>query len=131
MGIEPFLVASSVRCIIAQRLARVLCTSCRRPIRLSADSVRHAGFTVESDIDAFEAVGCARCGGGGYRGRIGLYEIMPVTPGIRDLTLASASSDQIGATARAGGMRTLRDDAFRKVIRGHTSIDEAIRVLGT
>jgi type IV pilus assembly protein PilB len=131
MGIEPFLVASSVRCVIAQRLARVLCTSCRRPVTLSADSLRHAGFAADHDVEAQEAVGCARCGGGGYRGRIGLYEIMPVTAAIRDLTLSSASSDQIGAAARADGMRTLRDDAFAKVVQGHTSIDEAIRVLGT
>ncbi len=131
MGIEPFLVASSVRCVVAQRLTRLLCTSCRRPVTLTADAMRRAGFAAEHDIEAHEAHGCARCGGGGYRGRIGIYEIMPVTTTIRDLALARASTDQIAAAARAEGMRTLRDDAFEKVRQGLTAIDEVMRVLGT
>ncbi|HET9125429.1 MAG TPA: ATPase, T2SS/T4P/T4SS family, partial [Solirubrobacteraceae bacterium] len=131
MGIEPFLVASSVRCVVAQRLNRMLCTSCRRPVTLRADALRHAGFDCDGDIEAFEAVGCARCGGGGYRGRVGIYEIMPVSPAIRQLALDRAASDAVAAAARREGMRTLRDDALRKVREGVTSIDEVIRVLGT
>jgi type IV pilus assembly protein PilB len=130
MGIEPFLVASSVRCIIAQRLTRVLCTSCRRPVTLRAQALRQAGFDCDQDIEAYEAVGCARCAGGGYRGRIGIYEIMPVSAAIRQLALESAASDTIGATARSEGMSTLRDDALRKVREGVTAIDEVMRVLG-
>ena len=79
MGIEPFLVASSVRCVIAQRLARVLCTVCKRPVKLEAGILGQSGFPIEHDIDAYEAVGCGRCGGSGYRGRIGIYEIMPMS----------------------------------------------------
>ena len=131
MGIEPFLVASSVRCVIAQRLTRLLCTSCRRPVTLTVAALRRAGFVTEHDVEAYEAHGCARCSGGGYRGRIGIYEIMPVTSTIRDLALASVSSDQVAAAARAEGMRTLRDDAFEKVRQGLTAIDEVMRVLGT
>jgi len=131
MGIEPFLVASSVRCVVAQRLTRMLCTSCRRPVTLRAEALRHAGFDCDEDIDAFEAGGCARCGGGGYRGRIGIYEIMPVSPAIRQLALDTAASDAIASTARSEGMRTLRDDALRKVREGLTAIDEVVRVLGS
>jgi type IV pilus assembly protein PilB len=129
MGIEPFLIASSVRCVVAQRLARVLCT-CKRRVTLEARTLTQAGFSTDHDVDAYEAVGCPRCGGGGYRGRIGVYEIMPVSDGIRDLTLQSASADRIAETARAEGMRTLREDAFEKVKQGVTAIDEVLRVLG-
>jgi type IV pilus assembly protein PilB len=131
MGIAPFLVASSVRCVIAQRLARVLCTGCKRPVRLEGRLLAQAGFPGDRDVDAFEAAGCARCGGSGYRGRSGIYEVMPISDAIRDLALHSASADQIAATARAEGMRTLRQDAFEKVCQGVTAIDEVMRVLGS
>jgi type IV pilus assembly protein PilB len=130
MGIEPFLVASSVRCVVAQRLARVLCTGCKRPIRLEANLLARSGFNASQDIEAFEAVGCPRCSGSGYRGRVGIYEIMPVSDEIRDLALHSASADRIMETARAQGMRTLREDAFEKVRQGVTGVDEVLRVLG-
>jgi type IV pilus assembly protein PilB len=129
MGIEPFLVASSVRCVVAQRLARVLCT-CKRPVTLESSLLMRAGFPAEGDIAAYEANGCPRCGGGGYRGRIGVYEIMPVSDAIRDLALHSASADRIAETARSEGMRTLRQDAFEKVKHGVTAVDEVLRVLG-
>jgi type IV pilus assembly protein PilB len=131
MGIEPFLVASSVRCVIAQRLARVLCTSCKRPVTVESNVLEQAGFAVGHDLQVFEPGGCTRCGSSGYRGRIGIYEIMPISDPIRDLALHSASADQIMATARAEGMRTLREDGFEKVRQGVTSIEEMMRVLGT
>ncbi len=131
MGIEPFLVASSVRCVVGQRLARVLCPGCKRRVMLDASVVRDAGFAAHYDIEAYEPVGCARCGGGGYRGRLGIYEVMPVSDTIRELTLQRASADKIAEVALAEGMRELRHDAFRKVRLGLTSIDEVVRVLGT
>ena len=130
MGIEPFLVASSVRCVVAQRLARVLCTGCKRPVTLEAGVLARSGFHIDHDIAGYEAGGCPRCSGSGYRGRVGIYEIMPVSDEIRDLALHSASSDRIMETARAEGMRTLREDAFEKVKAGVTAIDEVLRVLG-
>ena len=130
MGIESFLVASSVRCVVAQRLARVLCPGCKRPVTLEAPLLARAGFAAGQDVQAFEAGGCPRCSGSGYRGRIGVYEIMPVSDAIRELALHSASSDRMMETARAEGMRTLREDAFEKVKQGVTSIDEVLRVLG-
>jgi type IV pilus assembly protein PilB len=130
MGIEPFLVTSSVRCVIAQRLARVLCPACKRSVILDAGALAQAGFAVGIDIEAYESVGCPRCGGG-YRGRIGIYEVMPVSDAIRELILHSASSGKLAEVAVAEGMRTLREDAFGKVRQGVTSMDEVMRVLGT
>jgi type IV pilus assembly protein PilB len=130
MGIESFLVASSVRAVVAQRLARVLCTYCKKPVTLEAEPLRRSGFDVHNDIETYEASGCPRCSGSGYRGRIGTYEIMPVSDGIRELALRSASADRIMETARAEGMRTLREDALEKVKQGVTAIDEVLRVLG-
>src|SRR5205814_7431487 len=83
MGIEPFLVASALDCIVAQRLARTLCQHCKRRTILSAEVMRDHGFPALADVEAYEPVGCARCGGSGYRGRIGLYEVMTVTEEIR------------------------------------------------
>jgi type IV pilus assembly protein PilB len=116
--------------VVAQRLARVLCTGCKRPVTLEAPLLAQAGFTATHDVSGFEAAGCPRCSGSGYRGRIGIYEIMPVSDAIRDLALHSASADRIMETARQEGMRTLREDAFEKVKEGVTSIDEILRVLG-
>jgi type IV pilus assembly protein PilB len=130
MGIEPFLVSSSVRCVIAQRLARVLCTNCKKPITLESSVLARSGFMIDHNIEGYEAAGCPRCSGSGYRGRVGIYEIMPISEAIRDLTLHSASADQIMETARAEGMRTLREDAFEKVKDGVTAVDEILRVLG-
>ncbi len=130
MGIEPFLVSSSVRCVIAQRLARVLCPGCKTAVTLEASVLARSGFVVDHDVSGYEASGCPRCSGSGYRGRVGIYEIMPVSDAIRDLALHSASSDRIMETARAEGMRTLREDAFEKVKAGVTAVDEVLRVLG-
>ena len=83
MGIEPFLVGSAVDCVMAQRLARLLCEECKRPTTIPADVMRANGFETDSDLEAHEPVGCARCGGSGYKGRIGLYEVMLVSDDIR------------------------------------------------
>jgi type IV pilus assembly protein PilB len=131
MGIEPFLVASAVDCIVAQRLARVLCESCKRKIAVSADSLRQSGFRVSADIEAFEPVGCPTCSGTGYRGRIGLYEVMWVSDGVRELTLKRETAEEIRRVAIHEGMMRLRDDGLEKVRRGLTSIAEISRVLGT
>jgi type IV pilus assembly protein PilB len=130
MGIEPFLVASAVDCVVAQRLARVLCPNCKRRALLSAALLRDHGFPAE-DVEACEPVGCGRCGGSGYRGRIGLFEVMDVSPRIRELALKRGSADEVVEAARAEGMRTLREDGFDKVRMGVTSIDEVIRVTGS
>jgi type IV pilus assembly protein PilB len=128
MGIEPFLVASALDCIVAQRLARTLCQHCKRRTILSAEVMRDHGFPAMADVEAYEPVGCARCGGSGYRGRIGLYEVMTVTEDIRTLAIERASADRIAEVAVRQGMRRLHEDGLEKVRQGRTSIAEVYRV---
>ncbi len=131
MGIEPFLVASSIECVVAQRLARTLCTTCKRRVLIPARVLGGHGFNAQFDLEAYEPVGCGRCGGSGYKGRIGLYEVMPVSDAIRELVLDRASADQVSQVATREGMRRLRDDGLEKVKLGRTSIAEVVRVTGS
>ena len=131
MGIEPFLVASALECVVAQRLARTLCNHCKRRTIISAEVLRDHGFHAQFDIEAYEPVGCGRCGGSGYRGRTGLYEVMLISEEIRSLTLERASADQITAAALREGMRRLRDDGLARVKSGITSMAEISRVIGS
>ena len=131
MGIEPFLVASSVEGIVAQRLVRNLCTDCRRPVDIDRELLREQGFPVER-LDQggiiYEAVGCEACLGSGYRGRSGIFEILPIDDDIRPLIIAHASASDIKQQAIAQGMKTLREDGWEKVLNGTTTIDEILRV---
>jgi type IV pilus assembly protein PilB len=131
MGIEPFLVASSIECVVAQRLARTLCGACRSKTKVTKATLVENGFAVSTGISAFDAVGCRRCGGTGYKGRTGLYETMPITDEIRSLVLRRASAAEVGEIAVEQGMRRLRDDGLNKVKQGLTSIEEVVRVTGS
>jgi type IV pilus assembly protein PilB len=131
MGIEPFLVASSIECVVAQRLARTLCGACRAETKVTKATLTQNGFSVGTGISAFEAVGCRRCGGTGYKGRTGLYETMPITDEIRSLVLQRASAAEVRDMAVHQGMRKLRDDGLDKVKRGFTTIEEVVRVTGS
>ena len=131
MGIEPFLVASAIDCVVAQRLARTLCSHCKRRTILSSSVLKENGFQSKLDVEAYEPVGCGRCGGTGYRGRLGLYEVMQVTPEIRAIALEHRASEEIAELAVSQGMRRLRDDGLEKVKLGRTSIAEVARVAGT
>jgi len=128
MEIEPFLTSSAVDCVVAQRLARKLCTYCKRPITLTADALTAQGFDTYDDVGAYEAVGCARCNYSGYRGRVGLYEVMVSSDEIRELIVQRASADEIRKVAIAQGMLPLRQDGLEKVRLGVTSIEEVTRV---
>ncbi len=128
MGIEPFLTASALDVVVAQRLARTLCKQCKQRAVLTVDSLRGAGFDASFDIEAYEPAGCARCGGSGYKGRIGLYEVMALNEEIRSLTIERASADVVRAAAVRDGMRLLRADGLEKVRLGLTSIAEVSRV---
>ena len=128
MGIEPFLTASAVDCVLAQRLARILCTHCKRRTVLSVEALRAAGFAADFELECYEPAGCARCAGTGYRGRIGVYEVMPLSDEIRELALSKVGAEEIKATARAQGMQSLREDGVEKVKQGVTSIAEIARV---
>jgi type IV pilus assembly protein PilB len=125
MGIEPFLVSSAVDCIVAQRLVRMLCKHCKKPQKLSDAVLAEHGL---SGAQPLEPVGCSRCGGSGYRGRLGVYEVMSVSEQIRALILERASVDVMVAVAVREGMRRLRDDGIDKVREGLTSIAEVERM---
>jgi type IV pilus assembly protein PilB len=131
MGIEPFLVASALDCVVAQRLARMLCTSCKRRTIISAKTMQANGYKARVDLEAYEPVGCRRCGGSGYRGRVGMYEVMTVTPEIQTLALERAPAEALRDLAVSQGMSRLRDDGLEKVKQGRTSIAEVARVLGS
>ena len=131
MGIEPFLVASALDCVVAQRLARTLCAHCKARTIIPADVLRDNGYKAEVDLEAYEPDGCRRCGGSGYRGRIGLYEVMSVSPEIQKLALERRPSEEIRDVAVRQGMRRLRDDGLEKVREGRTSIAEIARVIGS
>jgi type IV pilus assembly protein PilB len=125
MGIEPFLVSSAVDCIVAQRLARMLCKHCKRPLEVSEAVLAEHGL---AGAEPYDAVGCSRCGGSGYRGRVGLYEVMRVSERIRVLILERGSVDEMVAIAVEEGMLRLRDDGLQKVREGVTSIAEIERM---
>jgi type IV pilus assembly protein PilB len=131
MGIEPFLVGSAVDCVVAQRLARLLCEECKARTTIKSEVMRANGFNVGLDLEAYEPVGCARCGGSGYKGRIGLYEVMWVSDTIRSLAVAREPAETIAHAAVHEGMMRLREDGLEKVRRGLTSIAEIARVAGT
>jgi type IV pilus assembly protein PilB len=128
MGIEPFLTASAVDCIVAQRLARKLCTHCKKRTVLSQAALAAAGFPTDLDIEAYEPAGCSRCNGAGYKGRLGLYEVMTLSDEIRSMTIERTSADVIRETAIRQGMKPLRLDGLDKVRQGVTSIAEVARV---
>jgi len=126
MGIEPYLIAASITAVIAQRLARQLCINCRRPVQVPGPHVGLDG----GEASVFEAVGCPRCRHTGYRGRVGLYEVMTITDEIRALIVARASAHEIERVAVEQGMRQLRNDGLEKVRGGQTTLAELARVLG-
>jgi type IV pilus assembly protein PilB len=131
MGIEPFLVASAVDCVVAQRLCRTLCAHCKERVIIPAPVLQDHGFRSHVDLEAYDPKGCSRCGGSGYKGRIGLYEVMAITDEIRRLAIERAPADRIAEVAMRDGMRRLRDDGLEKVKQGRTSIAEVARVTGT
>ena len=128
MGIEAFLIASAVDCVVAQRLARKLCTHCKRRTILSPQALEDAAIRIGGEVEAYEPVGCARCNQSGYRGRVGIFSVMKMSERIKEMAIEQASEADIGAVAREGGMLTLREDGIAKVRGGQTSLEEVIRV---
>ncbi|HJV05306.1 MAG TPA: ATPase, T2SS/T4P/T4SS family [Actinomycetota bacterium] len=132
MGVEPYLIASALDCALAQRLARRLCQHCKEAYRPTEKELQEARFPEElaSKVDElYRPVGCSRCGKTGYRGRLGLYEVMPITEEIERLTVERRSSDDIRRVAIDQGMITLRSDGLEKVASGATSLEEIFRVV--
>ncbi len=131
MGIEPFLVASALDCVLAQRLARMLCSNCKQRTIVPAEVLRENGYKALVDLEAYEPTGCRRCNGTGYRGRLGIYEVMTVSSEIRRMALERRPSEEIRDVAIREGMSLLRDDGLQKVRQGLTSIAEIARVIGS
>jgi len=130
MGVEPFLISSAVDCVVAQRLARRLCTRCKEPYSPSEAVLEE--INLEQDPKEtrifYRPKGCSACGDTGYKGRIGLYEVLIVTEQIELLTIKHASSDEISEAAHSEGMKTLFEDGLEKVKQGLTSLEEIMRV---
>ncbi|OGP81522.1 MAG: hypothetical protein A2Z13_10295 [Deltaproteobacteria bacterium RBG_16_64_85] len=128
MGQEPFLVASSIRAVVGQALLRTNCTHCKVTYTPPAETLERAGLPPESAGGTFiKGEGCERCGGTGFRGRVGAFEIMEVTPTITRLVMERANSQDLLAAARAEGMTVMREDAVAKAMRGLTTLEEAVR----
>jgi type IV pilus assembly protein PilB len=132
MGVEPFLVGSALDCVLAQRLARRLCTSCREEYKPTPETLDAARFPWDPSGPVpvlFRAVGCVKCANTGYKGRIALHEVMQVGETIERLAVERATNADITAAAKAEGMRPLRLDGMDKVLAGMTSLDEVLRVV--
>jgi type IV pilus assembly protein PilB len=108
---------------------RRLC-ECKTDVDLSAALLREQGFDADKGFKGYEPVGCVRCNNTGYRGRLGIYEVMPVTDDLRRMILESAGADEMRVQARSEGMRTLREDGLEKIKAGDTSVPEVLRVAG-
>jgi type IV pilus assembly protein PilB len=128
MGIESFLTSSAVDCVVAQRLARVLCPHCKRRVLVPQAALAEAGFRVGADLEAYEPVGCARCHRIGYRGRIGVYSVMVMTERLKEMVVGLSPEAELAKVAIEEGMVTLREAGLAKVRSGVTSIEEVARV---
>ena len=130
MGIEAFNLASSVNLVIAQRLARRLCKSCKKPIDIPKQSLIEMGFTEKDLSDEFtiyEPIGCDECQGG-YKGRVGIYEVVKITSEIANIIMENGNAIQIADAAERAGFDDLRRSGLKKVMQGVTSLQEVNRV---
>jgi type IV pilus assembly protein PilB len=128
MGIEAFMIASAVDCVVAQRLARKLCSHCKRRTVVPVQALADAGVRAATEMEAYEPGGCGRCNQSGYKGRVGLYSVMVLSERIKEMAVAASSEADIASVAREEGMLTLREDGLGKVRDGLTSLEEVFRV---
>ena len=128
MGLEPYLLASGIVGVIAQRLVRVVCPHCMEPVTYPAQTLAKVGLTPETGAGFVRGRGCAKCGGTGYRGRTGAFEVLIIDPAIHTLIRERGDSRQVKRAAVAAGMTTLLEDALAKARAGRTTIEEVLRV---
>jgi len=130
LGVKPFLVASSVQAIMAQRLVRVLCQSCKEPYQPSAAELRTVGLTEEDtkDVSFYRPRGCSQCANTGYRGRTGIFELLEMNATLREMAFRKEPYVRLRAQARRSGMLTLEEDGVRKAIAGISTLDEVVRI---
>jgi type IV pilus assembly protein PilB len=126
MGIEAFNVASAVNLVVAQRLVRRICSECKAPATYTAEQLASLGMDLDH-TKFMKGTGCDNCGGTGYRGRAGLYEVMQLSPELRRMILRGASVAELQAQAVKEGMLTLRMDGILKVLRGVTTLEEVVK----
>jgi general secretion pathway protein E/type IV pilus assembly protein PilB len=127
MGVEPYLVASSVEVVVAQRLVRLICTNCRRELPAQETQRLRDAFGDRIPEVLYHGVGCRTCGGTGYRGRQGVFELMAVTDDLRTLILNRAPAHELRKVAARNGMHSLREDGWRVVADGRTTVEELMR----
>lgn len=134
MGVEPFLVSSAINCVMAQRLIRKLCANCKVPYEHDLEILEKMGFPLNENGEEMvlykhSDAGCSRCNNTGYKGRIGLYEVMPMSEEIQRLTVQESSATIIMEQAKREGILSMKEDGFYKVIKGLTSLEEVMRVV--
>lgn len=132
MGVEPFMIASSLIAVLAQRLVRTLCPRCKEPYRLHESEFVRYGFTPPPnlhEVEIYRAVGCPACKNTGYKGRTGVHELLGINDPVRDMILKHSAAYTIQKTAQEHGLRLLKEDALAKVLLGRTSIEEIVRVI--
>jgi type IV pilus assembly protein PilB len=129
MGIEPFLVATSVNLIQAQRLVRRICKECKTDLHTPVEALIDVGFPASEagEVRTFKGAGCDKCNGTGYKGRVGLYEVMEITDDLRELILVGASGLELRRKAIEEGMLTLRQSGLEKIRHGLTTVEEVVR----
>jgi len=130
MGVEPFLVTASLNAVVAQRLARKICSECRVEVETEYQALLDVGFTEAQakEVKTYQGAGCDTCGGTGYKGRIALYEVMPFGDRLKELVLQGCSSAELKAEMMKLGIKTLRQSGLTKVAEGVTTIEEVVRV---
>jgi type IV pilus assembly protein PilB len=129
MGIEPFLVASAVNLITAQRLARRVCSECKTPEEIPREALLQAGLSEAQLVDlvCYRGMGCPACNGSGYKGRVGFYQVMPMFEELREMILAGANTAEIKRESMRLGVKTMRQAGLTKMIEGVTSFEEVLR----
>jgi type II secretory ATPase GspE/PulE/Tfp pilus assembly ATPase PilB-like protein len=128
MGVEPFLIASSVILIAAQRLCRRVCSNCKEAYDLPQATLDELGLEVEKGTKLYRAKGCANCNQTGYHGRMGTLETLIVDDTVKEMIISGASSNQIKDYVRKQGMDTLRENGLEKFVRGETTLEEVLRM---
>jgi len=130
MGVEPFLVTSSVNLILAQRLVRKICSECKEPHELNAQALVEMGMSLEEaeSTESYQGAGCERCNDTGYKGRIALYEVLPLRENLKELILEGGSSGELKRAAMQAGMKSLRKSGLHKIREGVTTAEEILRV---
>jgi type II secretory ATPase GspE/PulE/Tfp pilus assembly ATPase PilB-like protein len=132
MGIEPFLISSSVIGVLAQRLVRVICPECKEAYTPPVDAFRRLNLSMDLEsVTFYRGRGCERCRQTGYKGRIGVFELMLVSDHLRELILRKAPTHELRQAGLEAGMVTLRQDAMQKILEGITTMEEALRVVYT